>query len=223
MKMTRATAHFSPRPLVGDAALASPFWQQCPAYELSPARDTGRRNAREGGTVRYAWCEEFIYAAFELADSDPVTDATAHQQRLWELGDVAEWFLQPPDGTAYWEWHAAPNGHKACLFLPGPGRRGLPSNFCTAHAPHLRVAALVRGFLNAPRRTSEGWSAVFAFPRSVLAQLGTPIEAGVIWRTLAARYNYAHALPAPELTSFPRLPRTDFHTPQHFAALTFSS
>jgi hypothetical protein len=222
VKSTSIVAAYSARSLVGDGGLTSPFWETCSAQSLQSPRDTGQRTPRESGTVRYAWCANYLYAGFCLVDSDPVTDATANQQRLWELGDVAEWFLQPPGSAHYWEFHATPGGHKACLLLPGAGRRGLPSNFCSAHLRHLRVSSLVNGSLNDQHRFSKGWTTLLAFPRDRLARQGTPVKPGATWRMLAARYNYSRELPAPELTSYPRLPRTDFHTPEHFATVTFA-
>lgn len=46
------------------------------------------------------------------------TSATAHQQRLWELGDVFELFVQKKGNSDYYEYQITPNGMMLALHYP---------------------------------------------------------------------------------------------------------
>src|ERR1035438_3559835 len=51
-------------------------------------------------TVRSGWRPDGLFMFAELTDADIFTQATAHNQRLWELGDTFEIFLRPEIGRA---------------------------------------------------------------------------------------------------------------------------
>ena len=54
-----------------------------------------------------------------LIDSDIFSRATADNQRMWTLGDVAEFFVKPgAERSDYWEIHVTPNGYLMDLHIP---------------------------------------------------------------------------------------------------------
>ncbi|MCA8971638.1 MAG: hypothetical protein KDC95_17735 [Planctomycetes bacterium] len=51
----------------------------------------------------------------DMVDDDVFSDATAHNQRTWELGDAFEVFVRREDSLAYTEVHLTPNDKKLHL------------------------------------------------------------------------------------------------------------
>ena len=72
-------------------------WLAAPEPDFTPA------------TVRAGWRGNSLLAFVELEDADIITRATAHNQRMWELGDVLEIFLSPENSASYVEFHITPN------------------------------------------------------------------------------------------------------------------
>ena len=54
-----------------------------------------------------------------MQDSDIGSRATADNQKMWTLGDVAEFFIKPGgDRTDYWEIHITPNDFLMDIYIP---------------------------------------------------------------------------------------------------------
>ncbi|MDX2079845.1 MAG: hypothetical protein SFU53_03605 [Terrimicrobiaceae bacterium] len=69
------------------------------------------------GTVRLAWEPGALWVMAELVDDEIWSTATADSQRLWEMGDVFEMFLQVEGRDDYVEMHVAPHGFRMHLRL----------------------------------------------------------------------------------------------------------
>jgi hypothetical protein len=82
-------------------------------------------------TVRVGWHGHSLRVFAELDDADIVSRATAPNQRMWELGDVLEIFLQPADSPGYVELHVTPNNLRLQLRFPDTAtlRRAQAKNF----------------------------------------------------------------------------------------------
>jgi len=89
-----------------DCSMLQQAWLAAPETDFAPA------------TVRVGWRGNSLRVFAELDDRDIFTRATAHNQRMWELGDVLEIFLQPADSPAYVELHVTPNNHRLQLRFP---------------------------------------------------------------------------------------------------------
>ena len=76
--------------------------------------------------VRAGWRGNSLLVFAELEDADIFTRATAHNQRMWELGDVLEIFLSAENSAGYVEFHVTPNNLRLQLRFPNPAavRRG---------------------------------------------------------------------------------------------------
>ncbi|MDQ8208324.1 carbohydrate-binding family 9-like protein [Coraliomargarita sp. SDUM461003] len=204
-----------------DGQLQESVWAHAQAYPLSfsLADSPAARPPTEAGTVRLAWDAECLYAAFEFQDSDVIEEGDADQLQQQRTGDVAELFLKPVGASWYWEFHATPRSRHSAFFFPSRGRAGLPSNFDYQLA--LETGARVEGTLNEWSDQDQGWTVEIAIPLRELTVQGHAFDPRSGYRVLAARYNYARILPAPELSSAPRLPRTAFHDHDHYGILLF--
>jgi len=73
------------------------------------------------GIVRLGRERDSLQVDAILEDDSPVNRATADHQRLHQLGDVFEIFLQGPGRADYHEFHLAPNGFIWQLHFPEEG------------------------------------------------------------------------------------------------------
>ncbi|MEM1097178.1 MAG: hypothetical protein AAGH92_00175 [Planctomycetota bacterium] len=191
------------------------------AYPLMPI--AGREQLRELGRVRFGWRRDAVMARFELADRFVTTSADRDNQWHYELGDTAEWFLQPIGRPYYWEFYATPNGFKSAMRWPGGPRKGVDP-WLDPEAIRVVTGCGSIPFSdttgNAAAEEAEGWWAEFSIRLELLSSLGDGVGPGSAWRTLAARYD--HAAPRssnPELSCYPPLPRADFHDTDAFAPI----
>lgn len=147
------------------------------------------------GTVRLAWSVDALLVLADLHDDEVRTSATADNQRLWELGDVFEIFLQAEGNDAYTELHVAPNGIRMHLRFP----------------ENLPVTPV--GFQASANLTATGWRVEARIPAEVC---GLPrFEAGTILRVSFCRYDAGAGAP-PVLSTSAAHPAVSFHHPDEW-------
>lgn len=214
-------ALYTDTPVNIDGKLDDAVWSKAVAQPMALAMDRagGGAKVEEGGEVRLAWDETYLYVAVHFTDSDVVAEGDADQLPHFQLGDLCELFLWPAKQTWYWELYATPRGKKTSYWFPGPGRFGLPGNFEAKTG--LIVAAMVDGTVNQWQDRDTGWSAEMAVPIHDLTVGNQPFGPGSDWRILIARYNYTRyrTQRGPELTMTPPLPATNFHLIREYARL----
>ena len=215
---TEVLAVYADLPIAVDGRLDEAVWKDAPAYALGLCADrvTAGDTLIEGGRVRFAWNEEYLYMAVEFDDSDVVAEGVEDGEHHSNLGDLAELFLWPEDRSWYWELYATPHGRQSSFFFPGPGRM-LPSTFGNHVA--LKIAAQVQGTLNDWSDRDHGWTAEMAVPVEALTARGEAWGPDAAWRVFVGRYNYSAYLPQVELSAMPPLSRTSFHLRNEYARL----
>ena len=72
--------------------------------------------------IRVGWTPTSLLVHADLPDRDIFTQATASNQRMWELGDVFEIFLQAADRSDYLELHVTPPNLRLQLHFPSAGK-----------------------------------------------------------------------------------------------------
>ncbi len=83
-----------------DGCVLGQAWRAAPEPDFTPA------------TVHVGWRGDALLILAELKDADIFTRATALNQRMWELGDTFEIFLQPAAAPGYVEFHVTPNNQR---------------------------------------------------------------------------------------------------------------
>lgn len=147
------------------------------------------------GSVEITRNTASLHLRAELSQPLVSTKATASQQRLWELGDVLEFFVQQIGSDDYYEYQIAPNGMMLALHYPDQkavsavrnGERQMEEYLCDLP---LKGKAIV-----AP----DGWSASLSVPAS-----------GEQFRVNCGRYDYSLGS-APVVSSIAPLSKRDFH------------
>ena len=126
------------------------------------------------------------------------TSATEDNQRLWELGDVLEFFIQIAGHDDYYEFQLAPNGRTLKLHMPNDRTfRSIPfeKRFC-------QVPLHVRSVISARR------GLVFSEIAVPLAELEGGAKAEKI-RYLIGRYDYTDGVR--EISASTPMPDGGFH------------
>lgn len=153
------------------------------------------------GHVQLAWTPSQLIVEADLADEHVFTTATGDNQRMWELGDVFEMFLQVAGRKEYAELHVTPNGKRLHLQFPG----GQP-----VHPAAFRASAVL---------TSGGWRVEAGIPPEVvgLERFGPGLELRVSF----CRYD---ATPGeqPVLSSTAHHPIASFHRPAEWPCVVLT-
>ncbi len=161
-------------------------------------------------SVHLGWRPESLEVDAWMADSDVFTEATADNQRMWQLGDVFEAFLQVEGRSDYTELHVVPGNLRCHLQLSGVEARLAP-DFSQRDFEALLV--LPAAFTSHANLSLEGWNVSLSVPPAVL---GLPAFAeGQNLRVSFCRYDAGPNRPAIVSTTSHHSV-LDFHRPQEW-------
>ncbi len=149
------------------------------------------------GSVEIVWNDGVLLFQAELQQPLVSTRATAHQQRLWELGDVVEFFVQKTGDSGYHEYQIAPNGMMLALHYPDSKSVVSVRNGERRMEEYLSPLPIGNAAL-----THSGWSASLIIP-----------VAGHRMRLNCGRYDYSMG-PSAIISSTSHLTQRDFHRQQ---------
>jgi hypothetical protein len=153
------------------------------------------------GVAQIEWDRGQLRLLVEMSDDEVGTTASANQQRLWEHGDVLEFFIQRFGNEDYYEYQISPNSFTLALHYPDTtsvtamrnGSRTLEEFFTDKP---LEARAVM---------TPTGWNAMLCIP--------LPARRGDIIRVSCSRYDYGTGR-SPILSSTSPHPILDFHRSQ---------
>lgn len=153
------------------------------------------------GMARFSWADGVLRLEAKFTGHANKSRATAHGQRLWELGDVAELFVQKVGEESYHEYQVSPNGFTLALHyldLTGvaevrSGSRTL-EDFLSGEIPSVESTT-----------TADGWSVSLEVP--------LPSSPGERFRVSCCRYAYPKENSVIISSTSPH-PVRDFHRPQ---------
>jgi hypothetical protein len=168
------------------------------------------------GTVQVGWREDRLWVSANLVDDVPMSSAMAHNEHLWELGDVFEMFLQDLTLPGYAEFHAAPNGRRLQLIFPEE------DTFARISREELELAQLFKAerlFDYAVTLHPGGWNVLASIPSQVFADVAS--LAGRSWKVSFSRYDYSQVGGQPVLSSTSPHKILSFHRREDWTVLTF--
>jgi len=170
------------------------------------------------GVVRTGWRDRSLFVFAELTDFDIFTNATGHNQRLWEIGDAFEVFLCPAGQEAYAEFQVAPNNLQLQLHFPDAGWRGRVSKedavLKALMPPH---SFRSRTWVEAGARQ---WCVLAEIPSASVCEEARPIE-GDLWRFSFSRYDHTRGSQSPVISSTSPHPVPAFHRQQEWGLIRF--
>jgi len=169
----------------------------------------------EAGTAYVGAAEAGLSFCVVYEDSDIFSTATADNQQMWTLGDVAEVFVKPGvDRSDYWEIHVTPNGFLMDIHIPDRQR------FMGGEVTWDEVIAASSGTARRVQVLKDRWAAELVIPWAAFGVEGRPAQGGR-WQFAVCRYNYNGGLQAPELSSTAPLSQPGFHRYEEFGDLVF--
>lgn len=158
----------------------------------------------ESGVARVGTNDEGLAFFIEFEDSDLYCEATANQQRMWTLGDVAEIFIKPGrERQDYWEIHITPNDFIMDIRIADRER------FMGGEITWEQVIAADSGTRWQVRETETGWTVEAVVPWAAFDLPAHP--AGSIWQIAICRYNCNGSVENPELSSTAAFTQAGFH------------
>ena len=212
-----------------DGEISDGEWNDAQEYRLARAEDWGyekllpRQRKREDttpferGYFKVKYDGENLYVLAVLDDEDIVQTSREDQALACETGDMVEVFLKPEDKTAVWELYGTPWSKVTTIFYPWPDHS---FRFQQKFVPGIKAAALARPAAD-PEKDKSGWAIEMAIPRKLIEQTGGTFAPDKEWRILLCRYNYGKNLPRRQISSTPRLPRTNHRLTDYYAKLKF--
>jgi hypothetical protein len=214
------SAKYTQKKVKIDGKLNDTAWKNAKTYQLQLSKEDKLNGQilRQGGTVRAAWDKKYFYLAAEFTDSDVIAEGKKNQMHHYKYGDLCELFLKSAKSPHYWELYATPLNKKTTFFFPSKGYLGLQSCF-ENYIFDLKVASKVYGTVNNYNDKDEKWTAEMAVPIKELERFGDKFQTDSNWRILIGRYNYSLDLIPKELTMYPSLSVTNFHTLNEYAVL----
>ena len=152
-----------------------------------------RVNPRFRTRAKMLWDDEYFYVYAELEEPHVWGKLTEKNSIIFHDNDF-EVFIDPDwDNHNYYEYEVNALGTVWELTLPKPYRNAGEPRLGT-NLPGLKSAVHVKGTLNDPSDTDEGWSVEVAFPWKDLVEYAgdrpCPPEPGNQWRVAFSRVNW---------------------------------
>ena len=211
-------------PITIDGTFDGPAWRRAAKMTAfcSFARKTkagGWPDAESPTVVRMLWDANNLYLAIEMADKDVCGTYRKHDAMLWQE-DVIEIFVKPTKtNTVYYELQV--NALGTTLDMLNPRRRSRSFDAMTRFESGMRAACVVDGTLNRWQDEDRGWRCEIAIPLSAFKDAAPAPKPGTQWRLNLSRYDYSVYRQKPELSSWSRLAKPDFHRHDEFNRVRF--
>lgn len=201
------SAQFSPAPPpIPDTPvthLASPeAWKPLHQHWAPPAM----RARIQPGWARVCWSPEALVYDLVFAGLSFHNSARGFNERTWELGDVAEIFVEALDFDFYNEIHVTPENHRLQLRLPPQGIADVRAGARRLEEFFISDPDWVRSEV---RRLPESLQVRVVVPAAVLGLDHFGPEARL--RTAVCRYDCPAPGAAPQLSSTAPLSAPSFH------------
>ena len=169
-------------------------WQETPDAEFQQSR------------VQLRWKNNALILEVELTDAQIISGATAHNQRLFLLGDTLEVFLKRPELDSYLELHVDPQNFRTALRWP-PG--GIESCRESDGTPLENFQIDPECFGSRVENFPGGWRVEVSVPPQLLDW--TEFAPGQSLLVSVCRYDYAESDGTPILSTISSHEVKNFH------------
>ena len=153
-------------PIKVDGRLDDPAWKMAPwTTDFVDIEGAVRPLPRFRTRAKILWDDQYLYLGAELEEPDVKAKLTEHDSVIFHDNDF-EVFMKPPgNGPSYFEFEINALNTSWDLYLNKPYREGGKAD-SSWDIPGLKTAIQVRGTLNDPSDTDQGWTVELAFPWS---------------------------------------------------------
>lgn len=202
-------------PPVIDGDLKDAAWKSANPVTLVTSFDGHPASLRTVARVLYD--DAYLYVAFDCEDPDVWGTLLKRDEPIYNE-EVVEIFLDAnADLKTYNELEVSPNNTVFDAYFPAR-RTGMDTSWDS----QMKSAVKIRGTLNNPNDTDEGWSVEMAIPIARLAEVPhIPPRAGERWRFNLYRLEHLNHRTEVEGQAFSPLFLGDFHNLPRFGWLVF--
>jgi len=167
------------------------------------------------GRVYLSRSGDLLHIRAELIDDDVFTRATGNNQRLWQLGDAFEIFIQSPERDDYHELHVSPQGHTLQLHFPD-------SDFLRNNPGSPLEERMIDQPLFSHRVEIQeaGWNIHVDLPLPTLWP-GTNLDCKEVGRISFGRYDYSRDRVSPVLSATSPFTQLSFHRVHEWTPICF--
>ena len=229
----------SATPLTIDGKLDDPAWATAPwTTDFVDIEGDAQSKPRFRTRAKILWDDTYLYIAAELAEPHVWGTLTQHDSVIFHDPDF-EVFLDPDGDThTYYEFELNALNTGWDLFLPKPYMDGGKARD-DWNIPGLKTAVHVRGTLNDPSDTDQGWTVEMAFPwtafdpptSTALTAPRAPTE-GAQWRMNFSRVQWQFTTTNGHYEKIPKTPENnwvwspqgviDMHRPEMWGRVQFT-
>ena len=176
--------------------------------------------------AKLLWDDTYLYAAYVAEDNNIFATLDERDKSIW-TEECVEIFIDPDDDTLnYVEWDINPIGTIADLWLDKEWSKRGKGHF-EWNLEGEKAAVTIDGTVNDPSDTDTKWIAEIAIPFAGIAfsapTMNFPPKAGDTWRVNLYRHNRSIAGEDPESTAWNQTDQREFHAPDLFGKVIFSS
>ena len=207
-----------------EAAWAKAAWT--PAFT---SIDKGAPVARQT-RAKMMWDEKYFYIAVELEEPQLWATYKEHDAQIFRDPAVEIFWDPEGDGLDYFEWQTNAWGTTWDLKLSKPYKKGGKADNGW-EIPGLKQAIALRGTLNDPKDTDQGWTVELAFPWEAFAGARAP-QAGAEWRVTISRVDWKAEIREGKYVKDEKAPglfslwsphgEPDMHLPEKFGRVRFT-
>jgi hypothetical protein len=189
----------------------------CQAVALRQYWESPTAFPKEPALARIGWNSFGLCAYVELVDNDIFTNATADNQRFWELGDTCEFFIKPGKAQPmYREIHVSPNDLKLDIQIPDreayqQGKISWEEILRNDSHCH-KLGRILPG--------AKAWTAELWVPWTSLGVSACPGPLAD-WSLAVCRYNYTRGIADPEYSATAFLAKLSYHRYEEFHQMAF--
>ncbi|MGH7970032.1 MAG: carbohydrate-binding family 9-like protein, partial [Limisphaerales bacterium] len=227
--------HRASEPVMVDGNLDDLVWAAAPwTDDFVDIQGPGHPVPRFRTRAKMLWDENYLYIAAELEEPHVWGALTQHDSVIFRDPDF-EVFIDPRGNTQpYYEFemNALNTGWDLLLDKPYMDQGKAHNEW---DIPGLKTAVRVRGTLNDPRDTDQGWTVEIAFPWNVLSQHARhpgPPEEGEQWRIDFSRVEWQITTNGGSYQKVPNTPEDnwiwsppgviDMHRPEMWGLVQFT-
>lgn len=211
------TMHKAKKAPAIDGDLSDPVWQSATPVDLNGSFD-GRKTVLRT-TARMLWDDQNIYLAFDCQDPDVWGTLHNRDDAIYNEEVVEAFFDANGDMRTYNELEVSPHNTIFDAYF-----EAYRSNLDAAKPwdAQMKTAVKVKGTIDNPSDTDEGWTVEMAVPIARLAEVPhVPPQVGDKWRFNLYRLEHLQRKQV-EGSAFSALFRGDFHNLQRFGWLQFA-
>lgn len=225
----RYVARRTDKPIKIDGKLDEQAWKDAPS--TGPFVNTMNGGpAEQAVQARLLWDDKFLYAAFEVADTDVWSKLNKRDDKLWTEEAVELMIDADKNGKGYVELQVAPNGAIFDTYLPeyrkyedaiDPKKKPFSWN------SKMEAAVVVNGTLNKRDDQDQGWVVELALPLGDVKGMDTkaelprlPPQVGDSWKINMFRMDQPAGKPQQASGWSPPMVG-DFHALDKFGELVF--